>query len=90
MRGLALEFTPRYTIVDTDVSSSNSSNSTTDNRTVRTLTLTLQGVYQIARNISLIGAYTFYQQTTTQRNVGDIDQNRVYLGVQYVFPINFY
>jgi hypothetical protein len=91
MRGLSLSFTPRYTIVDTDVSGSNSSsNGTAENQTVRTLALTLGGVYQIARNISLIGSYTFFQQTTTQRNFGDIDQNRVYLGIQYAFPINFY
>jgi hypothetical protein len=86
-RGLQLEVTPRYTIVDTDVSNTNSN---TDNRKEKTLTLTVQAVYQIARNISLIGSYTFFRQTTNERNVGDLDQNRVFLGVQYAFPINFY
>jgi hypothetical protein len=85
-RGLQLEFTPRYTIVDSDVAGNTSTNA----ETVKTLTLTLQATYQIARNISLIGSYTFYRQTTTDKSIGDIDQNRVFLGVQYAFPINFY
>jgi predicted porin len=86
-RGLQLEFTPRYTIVDSDVAG-NTSN--TNGETLKTLTLTLQATYQIARNISLIGSYTYYRQTTTDKSIGDIDQNRVFLGVQYAFPINFY
>jgi hypothetical protein len=43
--------------------------------------------YQIARNISLIGSYSYYLQQATRQ--GDIDQNRVILGVQYAYPINF-
>jgi hypothetical protein len=38
----------------------------------------------------MIGAYTFFHQTDDRRGIGDIDQNRVFLGVQYAFPINFY
>ena len=83
-RGLLLEFTPRYSIVDTVGGGNNGSN-----ETVRTLTLNLGATYQIARNINIIGSYTFFRQTT-DANVPDIDQNRVFLGVQYAFPINFY
>jgi hypothetical protein len=85
LRGLRLDFTPRYTIADTDVSNTSSSN---EERKEKTLTLSLQATYQIARNIALIGSYTFFRQTSNRE--GDIDQNRVYLGVQYAFPINFY
>jgi len=83
MRGLQLEFTPRYAIADEE----NPRGGTSD--TIKTLTLTLRATYQIARSISVIGSYTFYRQTSDQdRN--DIDQNRVFLGFQYAFPINFY
>jgi hypothetical protein len=88
LRGLRLSFTPRYTIADTDIG--DSSRNTDNNGTVKTFSLTLQATYQIARNISLIGSYTYYKETSSERNVGDIDQNRVFLGVQYAFPINFY
>jgi opacity protein-like surface antigen len=83
-RGLQIEFTPRYSIVDTDVSGTNRSTSTD-----KTLTLNLSATYQIARNISVIGGYTFFHQTS-DRSGADLDQNRVYLGLQYAFPINFY
>jgi predicted porin len=85
LRGLRLDFTPRYIIADTDVSDTSSGN---EDRKEKTLTLSLQATYQIARNISLIGSYTFFRQTSNRE--GDIDQNRVFLGVQYAFPINFY
>jgi hypothetical protein len=89
IRGLQIQFSPRYNIVDQDVGSSTST-STTNNGTVKSLSVTLQATYLIARNISLIGSYTYYRETSSERNVGDLDQNRVFLGVQYAFPINFY
>jgi hypothetical protein len=89
IRGLQIKFSPRYNIVDQDVGSSTST-STTNNGTVKSLSVTLQATYLIARNISLIGSYTYYRETSSERNVGDLDQNRVFLGVQYAFPINFY
>jgi hypothetical protein len=85
MRGLLLEFTPRYSVVDRDVADTNRNG---DGDTIKTLTFNLRAVYQIARNISLIGSYTFFQEQRDER--GDIDQNRIFLGVQYAFPINFY
>jgi hypothetical protein len=87
LRGLRVSLTPRYTIADTDIADSSRE---TDNGTVKTFSVTLQATYQIARNISLIGSYTYYRETSSERNIGDIDQNRVFLGVQYAFPINFY
>jgi hypothetical protein len=87
LRNLRLSFTPRYSIIDRDVSRSSSSEDS-----IKTLTLTLQGTYQLARGFSLIGSYTFYQETT-DRSAGrdtDVDQNRVFFGVQYAYPVNIY
>jgi hypothetical protein len=47
----------------------------------------------VARSISLIGSYTFFNQTEDRSGAGldrDIDQNRIFLGVQYAFPISIY
>jgi hypothetical protein len=82
LRGLQLSFIPRYSIIKRDLADDDE-----DEGTV--LTLNLRATYQIARNISLIGAYTFFRQREDQGGT-DVDQNRVFLGVQYAFPINFY
>jgi hypothetical protein len=82
LRGLRLSFVPQYSIIDQDLGGQ-------DGDQLKILTMNLRGIYQIARNISLIGSYTFYQETTDRRN-DDIDQNRVFLGIQYAFPINIY
>ena len=81
VRGLQLSFIPRYNIIERDLADN-------DDTEGNNLTLNLRATYQIARNISLIGAYTFYRQREDSGT--DIDQNRVFLGVQYAFPINFY
>jgi hypothetical protein len=81
VRGLQLSFIPRYSIIERDLAND-------DENDGKVLTLNLRATYQIARNISLIGAYTFFRQ---REDLGtDVDQNRVFLGVQYAFPINFY
>lgn len=86
LRGLRIGFTPRYAIADTDVSGNRSG----INEKLHTFTMTLQATYQIARSISLIGSYTYFHQTSDRRGVGDIDQNRVFLGIQYAYPITIY
>jgi len=86
VRGLQFSFVPRYSIVNRDLLVETSGQQT--ERTTA-LTLNLRAVYQIARNFSLVGSYTFFHQTD-DRGTGDIDQNRVFFGVQYAFPINFY
>jgi len=78
-RGLVLGITPRYTHSDRDFEGGE--------RTVDTLTVNVGATYQIARNIALIAAYTFFAQR--EDRVEDIDQNRVFLGLQYAYPINF-
>ena len=85
LRGLQVELTPRYTIVDTDIG-----NNRGVDETVQTATLTLQATYQIVRNISAIASYTFFRQTTDRRGVGDVDQNVVFLGLRYAYPITIY
>jgi hypothetical protein len=86
-RGLRLGFLPRYSIIDTDIGGDAGAD-----RTLKVLSLNLRATYQIAPSFSLIGSYTFYQQTTdrTRGDAIEIDQNRVFLGVQYAFPINIY
>ena len=54
------------------------------------MTLNLRAVYNLGRNFSLVGSYTFFHQTEDRAGSGDFDQNRVFFGVQYAFPINFY
>jgi hypothetical protein len=82
-RGLAVSFTPRYTIAKSEDVARN-------NTDVRSLTLNLSASYQIARYISVVGAYTFFNQRTDNDPRGlDIDQNRVFLGLQFAYPISF-
>jgi hypothetical protein len=86
MRGLHLEITPRYTMADRD----NDTSGVDD--TIKTFAVSLRAIYQIARNISLIGSYTFFDQSE-DRGTGsdrDVDRNRVFFGVQYAYPISIY
>lgn len=80
LRGLDFEVTPRFTRSDEDVTDDG-------NRKIDVLSVNVQASYQIARNISLIASYVFYQQTEDSQS--DITQNRVFLGLQYAYPINF-
>jgi hypothetical protein len=78
-RGFRFEVTPRYTHADESRPG--------DDRTVESLRVTLSASYQIARDIALIASYSFFAQR--EDRVDDIDQNRVFLGLQYAYPINF-
>jgi len=90
LRGLVIDFSPSY-------SRSGTLSSSRSNADVDTLTLNLSARYQIFRNISVIGSYTFLRQrasgssTNTGSNAGtnDVDQNIVTLGLQFGYPINF-
>lgn len=86
LRGLRIGFSPRYSIVDTELADRG------DERTLKVLNLNLRATYQIGRGFSVIGSYTFFHQNTdrTRGDTTEIDQNRVFLGVQYAFPINIY
>jgi hypothetical protein len=85
-RGLIFTISPAYSIAESV------SRQQTAQVDVRALTLNLSVSYQIARFASVFGGYTFLQQRTGGRSVGqvlDVDQNRVRLGLQFGYPINF-
>jgi hypothetical protein len=86
MRGLHLEITPRYTMADRDRDTSGVDD------TIKTFAVSLRAIYQIARNISLVGGYTFFDQTQDRQTGDDNDfyRNRVFFGVQYAYPISIY
>src|SRR5712691_764264 len=83
-RGLTLEFSPSYTTAPSVGSQS------IDVRAVR---LVLRAAYQITPWMGLLTSYNFFRQrtdtTTTAAGltVNDVDQNRVFLGLQFGFPI---
>ncbi len=82
-RGFVIELTPRYTHVDRDID-----DSLGDDRTIDVLTVNFRVSYQIARTFSVFGAYTYYH-TREDPRTREVDQNRVFFGVQYAYPINF-
>jgi predicted porin len=85
MRGLILEFSPRYT----------SSKSEGDEVDVDAFRLALQATYQINRWLNAVGGYEFFRQRSDgtlttisgRRLANDADQNRVYIGLQVAYPI---
>jgi hypothetical protein len=79
-RELQFEVVPNYT------HTRNPQNS--DTRDFDTFSVDLRMTYQIARNLSLTGSYSYYRQHAGGQG-GDIDQNRVIFGIQYAYPINF-
>jgi hypothetical protein len=82
VRGLLFEVTPRYTNADIEQGGG------TD-RTVEVASLNLRMTYQLTTSLALIGSYTFRHQRRSNDVTEEIDQNRVFLGVQYAFPITF-
>jgi hypothetical protein len=85
LRGLFVVLSPTY--------SDSESLSSTDSRSVdvKSFTLYLGATYQIARYVTAFGGYTFFLQRTggSSANQVDIDQNRVRVGLQFGYPINF-
>jgi hypothetical protein len=77
-RSIVVDLSPRYTI-------SNSESVARSRTDIKALTLTLSASYQIARNIAVVGAYTFFSQQQT--GAGDVDQNRVFIGLRFGQPI---
>ena len=90
LRGLTIDFSPRYTMSSTESAARSQSD-------IKTLTLNLSARYQIARYIAIVGSYTFLQQrgsgsaTLANGNSAgtDVDQNRINVGLQFGYPINF-
>ena len=87
-RGLVIQLLPRYSIVESPDS----------NRIdVKSFTAALQATYRVTAWMALIGGYQFFHQrsdSTAQTTSGtaianDADQNRVFFGVQFGYPIRF-
>jgi hypothetical protein len=85
VRGLAIQFSPRFT---------RSTSTFGDAVDIDTFSLTLQARYEITRWMAAVAGYTFYLQrssstvTTTAGTVSatDVDQNRVFVGLQFGYP----
>lgn len=88
MRGLTLSFLPRYSWVK----------SAENNRIdISSVTLPLQATYRLTAWMAAVARYQFYQQRTgtevrnTAGNLlaADADQNRLFVGLQFGYPITF-
>jgi hypothetical protein len=85
VRGLVVQFSPRY---------ARSQSTFGDDIDIDTFSLTLQARYEITRWMSAVAGYTFYLQrsnstvTTSGGTVSatDVDQNRVFVGLQFGYP----
>jgi hypothetical protein len=88
MRGLTLSFQPRYSWVKS------AQNNSID---IRSITLPLQATYRLTAWMAAVARYQFYQQRTgtevrdTAGNLlaADADQNRLFVGLQFGYPITF-
>jgi hypothetical protein len=85
LQGLTIAFTPAYT------KSESVNGRQTGQVDVQSFTLGLSALYQISRYVALFGGYNFLHQRTGNSSAeqADIDQNRVRIGVQFGYPINF-
>ena len=82
LRGLSVDLFTRYTMAEVE----RGSGSSEEDRDA--LSVNLRLVYRITPTVSVIGAYTYFRQDS-DRSVNEYDQNRVFLGLQYAYPINF-
>jgi predicted porin len=87
VRNLVFDITPRYTMSDYEDGSNGASDR---ERQVDVLTINLRATYQLTAALALVGSYTFFHQNEKNGTNETIDQNRVFFGVQYAFPITFY
>lgn len=85
MRGFVLGVSPRYAKIVTE---GDRTRARTD---VNAFTVSLNAAYQVARYISIFGSYTFFRQRSesSSSNATDVDQNRVFLGLQFGYPFSF-
>ena len=83
-RGVVLDFSPRYTM-------SKSVGIAPSRIDIEALTLNPSVSYQIARNIAVVTAYTFFNQRTGgATSTVAVDQNRVFIGLRFGYPISIY
>jgi len=88
MRGLTISFLPRYSWVK----------SADNNRIdISSITLPLQVTYRLTAWMAAVARYQFYQQRTASEVrdsagnliAADADQNRLFVGLQFGYPITF-
>jgi hypothetical protein len=91
LRGLTIEFAPRYSTFEGE----NEAIGVID---VTSISIPLQATYQITPWFALTGGYAFLRQRSESRITSttlgtsldqDVDQNRVFFGVQVGYPIRF-
>jgi len=88
MRGLTISFLPRYSWVKS---------ADNDRIDISSITLPLQLTYRITAWMAAVARYQFYQQRTAsvvRDSAGnliaaDADQNRLFVGLQFGYPITF-
>jgi len=86
-RGLTLALTPRYAIIESD----------DDRIDVQSFTVALQATYRITAWVAAIASYQFFRQrsdtvvlsATGSSLANDVDQNRVFVGLQIGYPVRF-
>jgi hypothetical protein len=84
LRDLVLEAAPRYSI-----SKSVGGGGAID---VRSFAIDLRAAYRLTSWLAAVGAYRFFQQRSESASTSlarDVDQNRVFFGVQFGFPTKF-
>ena len=87
VRNLVFEVTPRFTSSDfLDLDKGGTSTS----KDVYALNVDLRAAYQLTQAIAIIGSYRYFHQHRSNGTTDTIDRNRVFLGVQYAFPITIY
>ncbi|MGH2670299.1 MAG: hypothetical protein ACRDH5_14480, partial [bacterium] len=83
LRNLVIEFAPRYTVAESVGG---------DAVDVRSFTLDLRAAYRFTDCLAVVGGYRFFHQqaeSTLSSLARDVDQNRVFLGVQFGWPFKF-
>jgi len=87
-KGLTVQLSPRYSIVESPRD---------DSIDVRSFTLGVQAAYRITPVVALVAGYQFFRQRSDSTIVttagtglaADADQNRVFVGIQFGYPIRF-
>jgi len=88
MRGLTVQFLPRYSNIQSPHS---------DKVDIQSLTLALAASYRITDWVAVIGGYQFFHQRSDSTAVSsnglaianDADQNRLFFGLTFGYPIKF-
>jgi hypothetical protein len=87
-RGLTVQLSPRYSIVES---------ARDDSIDVRSFTFGVQATYRITPVVAFVAGYQFFHQrsdstaltTSGTPLANDADQNRVFVGIQFGYPIRF-